>query len=75
MYKSVAQLTLQPINYDGVHAIPINECVNYSAHGTDLKKRTNAVSFAVAPQRGANLNTGGYSIDNDVESRYLNGFN
>ncbi|ASE42580.1 hypothetical protein B9P84_06135 [Citrobacter braakii] len=36
MIKSVAQLPLKPINYDGVHAIPINECVNNSAHETDL---------------------------------------
>ncbi|NYY77462.1 hypothetical protein DMH20_12780 [Escherichia coli] len=36
MIKSVAQLPLKPINYDGVHAIPINKCVNNSAHETDL---------------------------------------
>lgn len=36
MIKSVAQLPLKPINYDGVHAIPINECVNNPAHETDL---------------------------------------
>ncbi|PSN07888.1 hypothetical protein C7G83_09920 [Siccibacter turicensis] len=51
MLKSVAQLALQPIYYDGVHAIPINECVNYSAHGTDLMT-INAVSCAVAPCSG-----------------------
>ncbi|HFQ2085130.1 TPA: hypothetical protein ACHP1R_000647, partial [Raoultella ornithinolytica] len=36
MMKSVAQLPLKPINYDGVHALPINECVKNAAHETDL---------------------------------------
>ncbi|PNL52001.1 hypothetical protein DP202_02195 [Enterobacter cloacae] len=40
MMKSVAQLPLKPINYDGVHAIPINECVKNAAHETDLRKPT-----------------------------------
>ena len=35
MMKSVAQLSLKPINYDGVHALPINECVKDAAHETD----------------------------------------
>ncbi|AJF74430.1 hypothetical protein TE10_21320 [Raoultella ornithinolytica] len=36
MIKSVAQLPLKPINYDGVHALPIDECVKNAAHETDL---------------------------------------
>ncbi|PJR61112.1 hypothetical protein CWM53_11085 [Klebsiella sp. A-Nf5] len=39
MMKSVAQLSLKPINYDGVHALPINECVKDAAHETDLSIR------------------------------------
>ncbi|AVL84216.1 hypothetical protein DK853_17075 [Klebsiella oxytoca] len=38
MMKSVAQLPLKPINYDGVHALPIDECVKNAAHETDLSK-------------------------------------
>jgi hypothetical protein len=29
--------SVKPIYYDGVHAIPIDECVNNAAHETDLK--------------------------------------
>ena len=39
MMKSVAQVSLKPINYDGVHALPINECVKDAAHETDLSIR------------------------------------
>ncbi|AUT29596.1 hypothetical protein C1192_22675 [Escherichia marmotae] len=45
MIKSVAQLPLKPINYDGVHAIPINKCVNNSAHETDLICRVLLTAF------------------------------
>ncbi|ASE83552.1 hypothetical protein CEP66_13635 [Citrobacter koseri] len=69
MSKSVAQLPLKPINYDGVHAIPINECVNNSAHETDLRKPT---LFSVPWQPdGANLKLRGnilYTTTGDVVS-------
>ncbi|CAE1149056.1 protein of unknown function [Serratia sp. Tan611] len=51
LLKSVAQLALQPVNYDGIHELPIDqECVkNFTAYGTDLLSK--AVSFAVALNR------------------------
>ncbi|RAU53041.1 hypothetical protein DBY68_002385 [Pseudocitrobacter sp. RIT415] len=67
MNKSVAQLPLKPINYDGVHAIPINECVKNSAHETDLKA---PIRFRVpCLLRKTCVTSGGYSIRNDKGCR------
>ncbi|NDO79506.1 hypothetical protein CJP72_01580 [Citrobacter sp. NCU1] len=70
MSKSVAQLPLKPINYDGVHAIPINECVNNPAHETDLYLKPMLFRVPWRPD-GANLKLRGnilYTTTGDVVS-------
>nr|WP_184280636.1 hypothetical protein [Serratia fonticola] len=54
LLKSVAQLPLQPVYYDGIHELPIDqECVKNLQHTEQAcfaKSQSKAVSFAVAPK-------------------------
>ncbi|PNK90542.1 hypothetical protein CEQ31_012985 [Serratia odorifera] len=71
LLKSVAQLPLQPVYYDGVHELPIDqECVkNFAAHGTGLLRREPIQSCFVCSgsQQGANFyRSGRYSTTEEI---------